>query len=315
MGTYRCTKCNFSVSLDVPKCDCISGFPDLRPSESIGSNVELLYTKIASDDLETSMQPYEAKIERAAFDLARIERETLGKSGLCILEIGPGDGLLSEKLSNRHDLFVADLTDRYISRLEFATGGFIADVETLVLENEFDGIVMCDVLEHVLNEGDALLSVLQALKPGGFLYLRCPGNEPLVAYARKVGSPYPFVHLRTYSRSALLRALETTGFESARSGAVRIAPTGYARRDFGIRSLRAARSWRLLKDLERAHHGMPGSHYERQVDRFFSEVETQWWKVGNRLPGRLFSRLSQRVWYRPSEFFAVGRKPTSETNA
>lgn len=315
MGTYRCTRCNFAVSLSAPKCVCIDGIPDLRSGESSSRAIGDLYTEIARDDLESSFQPDGEKAERAEFDITRIERETAGNEGLRLLEIGPGDGSLSKKLSQRHDLFVADITDLYIGRLHFVKGRFIADAETLIFENEFDGIIMCDVLEHILNEGDALLSVLQALRPGGFLYLRCPGGEPLVAYATKIGSPYPFVHLRTYSRRALLRALETTGFDCARSGPVRVTPAGYARRDFGIRSLRAARSRRLLKDLERAHHGMPGSHYERQVDRFFSEVETQWWKVGNRLPGRFFSRLSQRVWYRPSEFFAVGRKPTSETSA
>lgn len=296
------------VDISSPECLCATRIPDLRPAADVGSVHEKVYTDIASDDLESGIQPEQEKNQRADFDLSRLTKVLPPRSKLRILEIGPGDGVLSRKLAVHHELYVMDITDEYIRRFDFVTGAFVADIETMPFVEEFDHIILCDVLEHVLNEGDALLSVRRALRPSGTIYIRCPSNEPSVAYARTLGSPYPYVHLRSYSTGTLERAATAAGISVSECRYVRLSPAGYARRDFGIAALRKARAKRYVIDLFRAHRGLTGVPPINRIDWFVGELESMTWRVGNRVSRRATKAILQRVWYRPSEVYMIGRK-------
>ncbi len=308
MRHYLCNKCGHAVDIDVPRCTCPSGIPDLRNASEIGSVHEVLYSGIAADDLTNSAQPSQAKLDRAHFDIKKLQRVFPPDEELRILEIGPGDGFLSRLLAAKHNLYVMDITDSYIRGFDFVKGAFVADIETMPFRDEFDVVILCDVLEHVLNEGDALLAVQQALRDGGIAYIRCPSNEPSVSYAQRLGSNYPYVHLRNHSARTLSWVVVHAGFSIIRSGTVRLGPTGYARRDFGFTKLREARATRFTRDVHRAHQGLPGTPVVNRLDWFVDLLEVYTWRIGNFVSRRLTSYLLQRFWYRPAEVYLIGRK-------
>lgn len=308
MSLYRCSKCGHAVDVEVPRCSCPSGIADLRNMSEIGSAHEVLYSEIATDDLANSAQPSHAKLNRAQFDLRQLQRVLPSDKVLRILEVGPGDGFLSRQLAAEHDLYVVDITDSYIRRFDFVKGAFLADIETMPFRDEFDVVILCDVLEHVLNEGDALLAVQQALRDGGIAYIRCPSNEPSISYAQRLGSVYPYVHLRNHSAKTLSWVVTHAGFSIVKSGTVRLEPTGYARRDFGFTKLREARATRFTRDVHRAHHGLPGTPVVNRLDWFIDLLEVYTWRLGNLVSKRLTSYVLQRLWYRPAEVYLIGRK-------
>ena len=248
----------------------------------------------------------------AAYDFKRLKPFTRNQGRLRILEIGPGDGLLTSLLKEEHDVFVVDITSEYISRLAGISGAFIADVETMPFRDEFDVIILCDVLEHVLNEGDALISIRNALHVGGLLYVRCPANEPLITYSRHLGSKYPYVHLRTYSSRALKNVAVHAGFSIGKCRYARTNPAGFARRNFGINRLATDRSLRHTMDVYQAHHGLESTKPLGLLDMLVTKIEAVTWHVGWFISKKVANQVLQRVWYRPSEVFLVARKrPTT----
>lgn len=160
-----------------------------------------LYDQISEDDLNHPLQETSSLSAKAARD-ARVIRKYLSQADnrqKC-LEIGPGLGDLQHALRDSVDYHAADISKNYLQSMNLPPGRrFLWDVTSGGIAEAFDVIVACDVFEHVLNEGDAWLSVARALKPGGFLYLRVPVGEPLIQYANGIGCPFPFVHLRSYS--------------------------------------------------------------------------------------------------------------------
>jgi SAM-dependent methyltransferase len=304
---YECQRCGTTVNLLSSRCACKGGLPDFRPASKSSTEHADLYRRIGSDDRNEPFQPMAQKSLRADQDFARIKRYLKGSQSLNILEIGPGDGLFSKKLSPSHNLFLLDITDEYIANLDFADSSFLGDVETMPFVEEFDVVILCDVLEHILNEGDAMLSIRRALKPGGVIYIRCPANEPLVSYSRHLGSPYPYVHLRTYSKSSLRRSAVHTGFEVIACKYVRAGAAGFARRSFGLRHLAQARAMRHTTDVSRAHMGLESTQSLSRLDWLFTKVEAVTWHLGWFFSRRLAEKVLQRVWYRPAEVFIIGR--------
>lgn len=307
MHNYECQRCGTTVTLLSSRCACPGRLPDFCLASKSSTEHAELYQRIGSDDLNEPFQPIAEKALRADQDFARIERYLKGSGRLNILEIGPGDGLLSKKLSQSHNLFLLDITDEYIANLDFADGSFLGDVETIPFVEEFDVVILLDVLEHVLNEGDAMLSIRRALKPGGVVYIRCPANEPLVSYSRLLGSPYPYVHLRTYSKSLIRRTAVHAGFEVVTCKYVRAGAVGYARRNFGLRHLAQVRAMRHTTDISRAHMGLESTQPWGRLDWFFTKVEAVTWHVGWFFSRSLAEKVLQRVWYRPAEVFIIGR--------
>lgn len=276
--------------------------------EQIGSQHSDIYSNIGSDDQASSFQPLQEKMLNAEHDFKRLKPFIKSQGRLRILEIGPGDGLLTSLLKEEHDVYVVDITSEYISCLTGISGAFIADIETMPFEDEFDVIILCDVLEHVLNEGDALMSIRNAMHVGGLMYIRCPSNEPLITYSRHLGSRYPYVHLRTYSSKTLKNVAIHTGFSVKKCSYVRTNPAGFARRNFGINRLKTDRSLRHTLDVYQAHHGLESTKPLSILDLLITKIEAVTWHIGWLFSKRVTNQVLQRVWYRPSEVFLVARK-------
>lgn len=167
------------------------------------------------------------------------------------MEIGPGLGHLAKILQKDNDYFAADLVPHYLTELGLKPGrSLLWDVTHGGVKEEFDLIVACDVFEHVLNEGDAWLSVFEALKPGGIFFIRIPYKEPLVSYSRLLGAPYPYVHLRSYTLGYLREMSQHSGFTIKRISRTYNHQAPYARRDFGLPFLKKSRSKEFVSWLK-----------------------------------------------------------------
>lgn len=170
-------------------------------------------------------QPEEFLKRKATLDAANLPE----LSGLKILEVGPGGGHLATLMHSRGaSVSVLDLVDTYINQLEdVADQRFNADIQSPFAgkyppePTSFNLITMCDVLEHVVRPGDALLSAKQLLATSGLLYVRSPSWETLTKYALQNGCETEMAHLRTYTKELLIRELRDSGFQVISAGTLR----------------------------------------------------------------------------------------------
>jgi SAM-dependent methyltransferase len=112
---------------------------------------------------------------REALLLDRIERLNRRSPVLRILDVGCGDGLFFDRLARfgRVDGLEPDsslLSDtRWRANIRVGTLG--PDFRP---DDPYDLVLMLDVLEHILDDGEALRAARSALKPGGRLLLTVP---------------------------------------------------------------------------------------------------------------------------------------------
>ena len=211
------------------------------------------YDRIAADDLASSIQWEDHHlIETERF------RDVLGHvRDLDVCDVGVGKGILVGLLKEggARSVTGVELADPYLERLAEAEGMRIvlANAERLPFRDEFDLVVSSDVLEHVLNPGDFLLSVRSALREDGRFVVRVPYRDDLVAYSTLRDYPYRFVHLRAFDRRCLIDILTQAGFKVER-----ISYSGfYAMK---LRSLisRNERVERRTRDTLENHYGGTG---------------------------------------------------------
>lgn len=169
------------------------------------------YEQLAAEDLSSPMveQEYATTLDqRTATALGDIS----GKSG-CDVGVGKGN-LMRELIGRGAAMTVVDISSNYLGSLEGSREArrVQADAENLPFCDEFDFITCTDVLEHVLNSGNLLYCINEALKPRGFAAVRVPADENLLLYAKHLGCNYDIVHLRAFSKEMLRRMLEGAGF-------------------------------------------------------------------------------------------------------
>lgn len=170
------------------------------------------YDQIAAADLRQSIQdPAHIAVQ------ARRIIDYLGSvQGLRVCEVGVGQGTLFRLLAQQHPtrLLGVDISTEYLERL--VDEGFsvcVCNAENLVFDREFDVMVATDILEHMLNVGDFLVSINRGLVTGGRFVVRVPLEENLMQHARQMGCPYRLVHLRSFTVRGLTQMLEHAGFE------------------------------------------------------------------------------------------------------
>ncbi len=178
-----------------------------------------IYTVIAAEDVFGESPAFQ---DMASLQMkAQADLKKLGDvNGKRILEVGPGWGNLALLLEQSNAVVsIADLVPHYIDKLAPHIRGesFLHDIQTPLWSEQFDVVVMCDVLEHLFRPSDALLAARQALRPGGLLYVRVPSHESLITYSMTLGMPYEIVHMRTYTPALLRRELKAAGFKGVHS--------------------------------------------------------------------------------------------------
>ncbi|TAJ29785.1 MAG: class I SAM-dependent methyltransferase, partial [Nitrospirae bacterium] len=130
---------------------------------------------------------------------------------LKILEIGCGQGVVLERLSQQHDVWGLEFN---IEAAQIGQGKglriFPTTVEAFRADNQqltFDVVAFFQVLEH-LEDPEAFLSqITKLLNPGGYVFISIPNQERCRPMLEREICDYPPHHLTRFSKSGVLRLL------------------------------------------------------------------------------------------------------------
>jgi SAM-dependent methyltransferase len=145
--------------------------------------------------------------------IAELCRPHLGGS---VLEMGAGIGSITELYAAGRKVLAVDLSAVCVQALERRFGGSSnvrvqkADLRELPSTEQFDSVLMINVLEHIEDDVGTLASLKTRLRPGGSVVLYVPALNGLFgAWDRKVG------HYRRYSKWRLRHVLQEAGLSAA----------------------------------------------------------------------------------------------------
>jgi 2-polyprenyl-3-methyl-5-hydroxy-6-metoxy-1,4-benzoquinol methylase len=135
--------------------------------------------------------------------------------GRAILEIGCGTGTFTRLMAPAADRLLAiDIDAQFVRTARKAVAAFPAvkveraDVTKSALPQDFDTVVMLDVLEHIEDDVAMLKRLRACLAPGGRIVVKVPAIPSLHGpMDDAIG------HFRRYDSETLRAALEAAGFE------------------------------------------------------------------------------------------------------
>ncbi len=194
----------------------IDGVPVLLSTHDRGSELFSRYLtnydRIADDDLTVGIQPEGLQ----QFFNDQLFSYLGALTGKRVCDVGIGKGILFEKLrkSDVASLVGIDISMPYLTRFAGLPGELVvlANAENLPFRDSFDLVIATDILEHVLNVGDFMISLRDALAGRGRLVLRVPYKDNMLQYARLNGCDYDMVHLRNFTEGNFRHLLRHTGF-------------------------------------------------------------------------------------------------------
>lgn len=173
-----------------------------------------------------------------------------GDTSLSVLDIGCGNGNISIPLASLGYRILG--IDTNAASIEYATkknpflnvSFKIADIAVLEVDEKFDVIICSEVLEHLNEPHEALLSIKRMLKPSGLLIVTIPNGygsfglmELLVRGLRRMGFAHPIdslrrlvhqryghiqssgsstYHTKNFTMSGIKKLLNQAGFEVAK---------------------------------------------------------------------------------------------------
>lgn len=134
-----------------------------------------------------------------------------------ILDLGSGDAYVARRLAERYGSRVrvtcADpgYTPQIVRSLDLLAPEGVTHVNTP--QGRYDGVLACDVIEHVADDHAFVADLADRLTPGGWLVVTVPAHQHLFG-------PHDVAlgHFRRYSRAALVDLLTDGGFEVTDSG-------------------------------------------------------------------------------------------------
>jgi 2-polyprenyl-3-methyl-5-hydroxy-6-metoxy-1,4-benzoquinol methylase len=198
--------------------EVIDGVPSLLSTADRSSPISKAYfanyEQIADDDLKESIQPQDGLVAQAKSLFSYLG----SVKGLHVCELGVGQGMLFDRLLSAGSAAVTgvDISLEYLRPYSSTGRVVVANAENLPFDQEFDLIVASEILEHVLNIGDTLISLHRSLVDGGRVVVRVPFKEDLQQYARQRECSYQFVHLRSFTSDSLVSLMGHAGFRLRR---------------------------------------------------------------------------------------------------
>jgi glycosyltransferase involved in cell wall biosynthesis len=137
--------------------------------------------------------------------------------GQRVLEVGSGTGTITQFLRDRDRVTATEYDEQYLHLLErrfehninIRTAAFdlTHEVPDAVAAERYDTIICLNVLEHIEEDGEALVRLHDVLEEGGRLVLLVPAHQMLYGTMDKA-----IGHFRRYEGLALRRLLEDVGF-------------------------------------------------------------------------------------------------------
>ena len=218
LAVYACEKCG------------------LRMGHALGSHTSSSDTVVATDPNHFKfLREQEAAYEAVVGSLLRarlpIYEQHLGRPARLWLEVGPGNGVLSNVLSAMGRRWTGVEYDADMAQLMRSRGKNVVhadftavDPKAIMGDEEkanggFDIAVFSQVLEHVRAPAVFLRNIFAALRPGGIVHLDVPNDDGITATIRRLnpfagshGEIVPPHHMIAYSGSTLRMALEQAGF-------------------------------------------------------------------------------------------------------
>lgn len=211
-----------------PACGLVMGEPEKQPASDDVVATAPSHFSLLREQYGRHRDVTEALLEER---LPVYERH-LGGPPRHWLEIGPGNGALSDLLEARGCTWLGVEYDDSMAAAMRAEGKNVvhADFASVDPQTLMDGAVRANggwdmvsfsqVLEHVRRADRFLANAFAALRPGGLLHVDVPNDAGLTAKLRRAnpfstgyGEVVPPNHLIAYSPKSLRSALEAAGFE------------------------------------------------------------------------------------------------------
>lgn len=155
---------------------------------------------------------------RSWCDILNKAKELAKNSGTKLLEVGVGNGyLIAAAQEMGYQVHAVEILEDAaqetadLLNLPVLCGDFLAMPE----DQDYDIIIMGDVLEHLQDPVGGLNKAFSLLKPGGVLWLSTPNYDSAFARMRKMTDPMlqePY-HITYFSRQSLARLVEQVGFQ------------------------------------------------------------------------------------------------------
>jgi 2-polyprenyl-3-methyl-5-hydroxy-6-metoxy-1,4-benzoquinol methylase len=181
----------------------------------------------ASAETAEYMEVYDALAERNLARQATADDHVEGMAAACVRQLGPladmdvcdvgaGRGYFVKHAirAGAKSVTAVDIAAPTLKVIADTHGVccFLANAENLPFEREFDVLVATDIVEHVLNVSNFLVTANWSLRDNGRLLVRVPYLEDMMDYSNFFGLPMHYTHLRTFDRKVIVHTVETAGF-------------------------------------------------------------------------------------------------------
>tara|TARA_Y100001935_G_C17301304_1_gene509443 strand:+ start:979 stop:1887 length:909 start_codon:yes stop_codon:yes gene_type:complete len=216
-GCGKCSQCGFTVEQNDP-IDLKYFVNNTRNSEL---EYESEYSNYAKIDLEEGIYSYEFQHHIAMQTCNYI----YGISKKDIAELGVGKGELIKELVSRNpkSITLLDIAEPFLKEIKTffnkniknhdSCKTVLGNVEYMPFENSFDTIIATDILEHVMNLGNALKRISASMRTGGHFFCRVPLDEALGQYSIYNGCDFRFAHLRSFNKEILESQFNEVGLK------------------------------------------------------------------------------------------------------
>lgn len=146
---------------------------------------------------------------REDFLLERLEKRAGGRSNLRILDVGCGDALFFDPLSEFGEVRGIEPDARLLSDGKWRGAIHVGTLDDFPAGEPFDWLLMLDVLEHIREPAPTLRRARDLAAPGASLFVTVPAFEALWTRHDDLNR-----HFARYDRSGLARVLGAAGWET-----------------------------------------------------------------------------------------------------